>query len=73
MHRGEKMIESAFVLVMSSLLLMLRISPGDSFPKPLSAAEEQDCLKRWGEGDLEARNQLVEHNMRLVAHIIKKC
>lgn len=72
MKRGEKMIESAFLLLMNSLLLMLRISPGDSFPKPLSRAEEQSCLERWAEGDIEARNTLVEHNLRLVAHIMKK-
>ena len=70
--RGEKMVESAFILLMNSLLLMLRISPGDSFPKPLSRQEEQDCLERWAAGDMEARNTLVEHNLRLVAHIIKK-
>lgn len=72
MERGEKMIENAFLLLMGSLFFMLRISPGDSFPKPLSAAEERDCLERWEAGDLEARNTLVEHNLRLVAHIIKK-
>lgn len=66
------MVESAFILLMNSLLLMLRISPGDSFPKPLSRQEEQDCLDRWTAGDMEARNMLVEHNLRLVAHIIKK-
>ncbi len=72
MDRGENMIESAFFLLMNSLFLMLRISSGDSFPKPLSAKEERDCLSRWEAGDIEARNTLVEHNLRLVAHIIKK-
>ena len=43
-----------------------------SFPKPLSAARERECLERCAAGDLEARNILVEHNLRLVAHIIKK-
>lgn len=66
------MLESAFLLLMNSLFFMLRIAPGDSFPKPLSAAEELDCLERWSKGDMEARNILVEHNLRLVAHIIKK-
>ena len=64
--------EAAFCLLMNSLILMLRISPGDSFPKPLSRAEEEEYLSRWERGDIEARNQLVEHNLRLVAHIIKK-
>lgn len=64
--------EAAFFLLMNSLFLMLRIAPGDSFPKPLSRAEEEEYLTRWEAGDVEARNKLVEHNLRLVAHIIKK-
>ena len=39
---------------------------------PLSGEEEQKYLERWAQGDLEARNILIERNMRLVAHIIKK-
>ena len=66
------MLESAWILLMNSVLLMLRIAPADSFPKPLSRSEEEDCLRRCAEGDVEARNCLVEHNLRLVAHIIKK-
>ncbi|MDO5413364.1 MAG: RNA polymerase sporulation sigma factor SigK [bacterium] len=72
MKRGEMMLEAAFLLLMNSLLLMLRIAPGDSFPKPLSREEEEKYLERWGQGDIESRNVLVEHNLRLVAHIIKK-
>ena len=60
------------LLFMNSLLFMLRLSSGDSFPKPLSAAEEKRCLELWEKGDIEARNKLVEHNLRLVAHIMKK-
>ena len=66
------MIETAFLLLMNSFLLMLRVSPGDSFPRPLGREEEADCLARSLAGDLEARNTLVEHNLRLVAHIVKK-
>ena len=65
-------LESAILLLMNSLLLMLRISPGDSFPRPLSREKEREYLQRWQQGDLEARNLLVEHNLRLVAHIVKK-
>ncbi|MCI8887031.1 MAG: RNA polymerase sporulation sigma factor SigK [Hungatella sp.] len=43
-----------------------------TFPKPLSAREERECLERMKEGDQEARRLLIEHNMRLVAHVIKK-
>ena len=65
-------LESAILLLMNSLFLMLRISPGDSFPRPLSREKEREYLQRWQQGDLEARNLLVEHNLRLVAHIVKK-
>ncbi len=43
-----------------------------SFPKPLSAKEEADYLRKCKEGDKEARDKLIEHNLRLVAHIVKK-
>lgn len=43
-----------------------------SFLKPLSTEEESFYLERMKEGDLEARNKLIEHNLRLVAHIVKK-
>ena len=66
------LLESAFMLLLNSVLLMLRIAPGDSFPKPLTREEEKAYLDRWLNGDLEARNVLVEHNLRLVAHIVKK-
>ena len=66
------MLGSAMMLLMNSMLLMLRLSSGESFPKPLGAEEEKECLRLWAEGDVEARNRLVEHNLRLVAHIMKK-
>ena len=43
-----------------------------SFPKPLSTKEEAEYLKRCKEGDKAARDKLIEHNLRLVAHIVKK-
>lgn len=44
-----------------------------SFPRPLSAQRERECLESYREsGDMRARNELIEHNLRLVAHIIKK-
>ena len=67
------MLSAALLLLANSLFLTLRLT-GDtgSFPKPLSAGEERMYLERSLAGDLEARNILVEHNLRLVAHIIKK-
>lgn len=66
------MLYSTLMLMMSSAFLMLRLTPGGSFPRPLSEAEERKYLDAWLQGDLEARNVLIERNLRLVAHIIKK-
>ena len=67
------MLSAALLLLCNSLFLSLHLTgTAGSFPKPLSAARERECLERCAAGDLEARNILVEHNLRLVAHIIKK-
>ena len=58
-------------LMLGGLFYSLQLSTG-SFPRPLTAKEEQHYLKLAAEGDLEARNVLIERNMRLVAHIMKK-
>ena len=58
-------------LMLSTLFYSLQLSTG-SFPKPLTAAEEQHYLELAGKGDLEARNILIERNLRLVSHIMKK-
>ena len=58
-------------LMLSSLLYSLQINTG-TFPKPLTPAEEQHYLQRSADGDLEARNILIERNLRLVAHIMNK-
>ncbi len=55
------------------LYLMLHLTSGNSFEKPLTAQQEKEEFIRFRrDGDIEARNRLVNHNMRLVAHIIKK-
>ena len=66
------MLSAALLLFANTLLFSLRLSGGGSFPKPLSAAEEREWLDRYAQGDPEARNVLIERNLRLVAHIIKK-
>ncbi len=43
-----------------------------TFPKPLTADEEKECLSRYREGDINARNELVERNLRLVAYNVRK-
>ena len=58
-------------LILSSLLDSLQLSTG-SFPRPLTEKEERHYLELSAQGDLEARNILVERNLRLVAHIMNK-
>lgn len=58
-------------LILSSLLYSLQLNTG-SFPRPLSEEEERRYLKLAQEGDIAARNILIERNLRLVAHIMKK-
>ena len=72
MNGRDSMLSAALLLFANTLLLSLRLSGGGSFPKPLTAAEEQFWLQRYAQGDPEARNVLIERNLRLVAHIIKK-
>lgn len=50
----------------------LHVTGAGSFPPPLSAAREEELLAKSRNGDLDARNTLIEHNLRLVAHIVKK-
>ena len=60
-------------LLLHSPFTTLRLSgPSGSFPRPLKAEEERMYLQQYAAGDLEARNVLIEHNLRLVAHIVKK-
>ena len=67
------MLSAAVWLLCNSLFFSLRLAGNPcSFPRPLSAAEEKEYLERFAAGDLEARNVLIEHNLRLVAHIVKK-
>ena len=43
-----------------------------TFPKPLTAKEEKEYLRKYQEGDMEAKRILIERNLRLVAHVVKK-
>lgn len=65
-------LESLMYLIGKIVFFTGSIINGNSFPKPLSKEEEDECLKRMKEGDIEAKNKLINHNMRLVAHIVKK-
>ena len=61
-----------FALLMKFQYLFLRVIQNREYPPPLSDAEEEECLKKMFSGDTSARNRLIEHNLRLVAHIVKK-
>ncbi|MDY2880178.1 MAG: RNA polymerase sporulation sigma factor SigK [Candidatus Borkfalkiaceae bacterium] len=67
------MIFEALRCLLGKILFFCSSVGNDSFPKPLSPAEEADCLRRFREnGDAEAKDKLIRHNLRLVAHIAKK-
>ena len=66
------MLSATILLFLSSLYFTLRMSVSGSFPRPLTQAEEKEYLLRAKAGDTNARNKLIEHNLRLVAHVVKK-
>ena len=61
-----------FSLMTRYFLIYLKVRGANSFPPPLSAKEEQECFFKMSQGDTDARNRLIEHNLRLVAHIVRK-
>ncbi len=66
------MLSAWALLMLNALCFPLHLPSTGSFPRPLKPAEERAYLERSAQGDLEARNLLVEHNLRLVSHILKK-
>ena len=62
-----------WIFMVLQMLLHARYAAGDgAFPKPLGSRQEQECLERLQQGDERAREMLIEHNLRLVAHIVRK-
>ena len=59
-------------LLLSFRYMFLRVAQGNEFPPPLSDEEERRCIQGVANNDSEARGRLIEHNLRLVAHIVKK-
>ncbi len=59
-------------IVSHVLFFILHVTGAGAFPRPLTAKEERDCLARLQNGDPAARAELIEHNLRLVAHMVKK-
>ncbi len=67
------LFSAASALLLSAVYMILRVQgSGGSFPRPLSAEEERDLVQRMLAGEDQARALLIEHNLRLVAHIVKK-
>lgn len=66
------MLWGIFEYISSLLFFFLHVTNSGSFPKALTKAEEARCLERMAAGDKAARQKLIEHNLRLVAHIAKK-
>ena len=66
------MLNSFAAVIYGFLYMFLKISESDAFPPPLSPEEEEACFRAMKNGDREARQKLIKHNLRLVAHIVKK-
>ncbi len=66
------MVSLSLYLMLQGLFLALRVSGGGSFPKPLTPEEEEKYIKLAAAGDKAAKDVLIERNLRLVAHVIKK-
>ena len=66
------MLELFIKLFEEIMFLAGYVGSGAAFPKALTPKEEKECLLRYEQGDVDAKNTLIEHNLRLVAHITKK-
>jgi len=67
------MIEQLVLFFLKDALFLLGfLQQGNAFPKPLERNEESDLIQRMAEGDLQARERLITHNLRLCAHIARK-
>ncbi len=66
------MLQLLLQLASNLFYFALHVTGAGSFPSPLSASKENELLEKSRSGDIDARNKLIEHNLRLVAHIVKK-
>lgn len=72
MKAGVFLFKLLIELALNIYYFALHVTGPNSFPPPLSAAKEKELLEKSNNGDIDARNRLIEHNLRLVAHIVKK-
>lgn len=63
---------TSLILLFKEMSLFVSYIKNNAFPQPLPEKEEMQCLELMAQGDADARNRLIEHNLRLVAHIVKK-
>lgn len=61
-----------FSMILHVVFMILGVEPVQKFPPALSKEEEWECFEKCKKGDMEARNKLIEHNLRLVAHVVRK-
>ena len=66
------MVGNIFRIIYNFFFAFLKVSDAEVYPPPLSAEEERTCFSKMKNGDMYAREKLIRHNMRLVAHIVKK-
>ncbi len=66
------MFKLLFDLLSGIYYFALHVTGAGSFPSPLSSEKETELFEKSNDGDIDARNELIEHNLRLVAHIVKK-
>ncbi len=66
------LLEILNAVISNLLYFTLHLQNANSFPKPLSAKKERECFEKMKSGDTTARTELIEHNLRLVAHVSKK-
>lgn len=67
------MIIENFITFMNKILVFSSfVNTASGFPKPLSLEEEKECFEKFKNGDMKAKEKLINHNLRLVAHIVKK-
>ena len=69
---GDKMLQKILRILFKNLTIFTASYSNNVFPDPLSKEEEEYYIQKHLEGDTDARNKLIEHNLRLVAHIVKK-
>ena len=66
------MLEAVYEWLRTVILMVGYVSGSATFPKPLTPDEEAEYIQRYANGDMKARDVLIERNLRLVAHIAKK-